>query len=269
MADRLIEEAAKAGADYVKFQKRSLATYSVYKKVPHPNSHHSFGSDYYEHRAALEFSVEQHEKLKNACERFGTKYAVSVWDTESLEEVLRIRPEYIKIPSAENRNRTLIEESIRSGLAVHVSLGMTTWEQKREIFEFLRSKATYEKFTVYACTSSYPTKIEDLYLGEIAQIKEAFPRFQLGFSGHYLGTHLDSVAYVLGANWIERHFTLDRNWKGTDQAFSLLPTELANLKSNLADTALATRPRPAELLSSELEAWQKLKRGRDLDKFVQ
>lgn len=269
LAIRCIEEAAKSGADYVKFQKRSIESYAVYKKVPHPNPKHSFGSDYFEHRAALEFTLEQHQILKRACEDFGVKYAVSVWDTESLQGILKIRPEYIKIPSAENRNRSLMVQSIRSGLPTHISLGMTTWDQKKEIFEFLISQAKQENFTIYACTSSYPTKVEDLYLGEIAQIQEEFPGFQLGFSGHYLGIHLDSVAYALGANWIERHFTLDRAWKGTDQAFSLLPGELAQLKSNLKDAYLATRRRPSELLTSELDAWQKLKRGRDLEKFVQ
>jgi sialic acid synthase len=258
---KMIESAASHGADFVKFQKRSLEKYRANKNLPHPDSKNSFGATYFEHRKKLEFSIDQHKKLKLACEEYGVKYAVSVWDLESFEEVRTLAPEYIKIPSAENLNFSLLRSVMESGFPIHLSLGMITRAEKEEIFRFFETNEFLSKVTFYSCTSSYPTEVGELYLGEITELRNRFSNHGagFGFSGHYLGTNLDSVAFALGATWIERHFTLDKTQKGSDQMFSLLPEELLSVKKNLLDGYAAVRLRPEDIVSSETSTREKLK----------
>ena len=118
---------------------------------------------------------------------------------------------------------------------------------------------------LYACTSGYPVPFDDVCLLEISRLYDKYgDRVQgISFSGHHLGIAIDVAAYTLGARWIERHFTKDRTWRGTDHAASLEPTGLAKLVRDLEATHLALTHKSAEILEIELEQRNKLKVGVD------
>lgn len=231
-AEEMIATAAQCGADYVKFQKRNplKSTPPHIQKRPHPDSRNAFGSTYLEHRQNLEFTYKQHEHLKQLCEKNQVKYACSVWDVDSAYEIISLAPDYIKVPSAHNNNYELLNCLYSNyGGQVHISLGMSTLEERQMLYEY----APTDRTVLYWSTSGYPVPFNELYLMEIPRIPDSYQR---GYSGHHLGIAVDIAAYTLGATWIERHFTLDRTWKGTDHAASLEPSGLTRLCRDLKAT---------------------------------
>ena len=254
--------------DYVKFQKRNvreLLTEQEYAAA-HPSPQHSYGSTYGEHREALEFDAEQHRQLKAECEAFGVAYASSVWDCTSAKEISELSPEFIKVPSATNQDFRVLEWLCDNFAGqIHVSLGMTTQAEEERLVGFLSSKNRLKDTVLYACTSGYPVSFDDLALLEIERLGSAYRESVagIGFSGHHLGIAADVAAQTLGAEWIERHFTLDRTWRGTDHAASLEPDGMRRLVRDTRAVARALKPRPAELLAVEEPQRAKLKRNRE------
>jgi sialic acid synthase len=114
---------------------------------------------------------------------------------------------------------------------------------------------------IYSCTSGYPVAFEDVCLLEISRLKEKYGNrvLDIGFSGHHLGIAIDMAAYTLGAIWIERHFTKDRTWKGTDHAASLEPTGLGKLVRDLNATYRSLNYKSSDLLAVEIPQREKLK----------
>jgi len=239
IALNLIKMAKDCGADVAKFQKRNirkLLNEDQYN-APHPNMYHSYGNTYGEHREFLEFTQDQHRELKKYCENLEIKYSTSVWDTVSAEEVIELNPAFIKVPSAINTNYEVLK-LLRDnyGGDVHVSFGMTTKEEEDQIVKFFEeTDSAKNRLVLYSCTSGYPVAFEDVCLLEISRLKSTYDSRvkEIGFSGHHLGIAVDLAAYTLGAVWIERHFTLDRTWKGTDHAASLEPGGLTKLCRDL------------------------------------
>ena len=199
-------------ADYVKFQKREpqeLLTEEEYNS-PHPNPIHSYGDTYGEHREYLEYDLDQHKTLKKWCEEVGIIYSVSVWDMTSAKKIITLNPEYIKVPSACNLNKPMLEclcDNYEGD--IHISFGMTTPDEQERIVSFFENKQKNKAIVIYSCTSGYPVPFEDVCLLEIVKMKELFEHRvkAIGFSGHHLGIAVDSAAYTLGVEWIERHFT--------------------------------------------------------------
>lgn len=265
IAKELILLAKQCKADYAKFQKRNpkeLLTEEQYN-APHPNPIHSYGKTYGEHREFLEFTVDQHRELKKFCEENGIGYATSVWDNTSAREIISLDPDYIKVPSAINTNFEMLE-ILRDEYDkdVHISFGMTTREEEKQIIEFFENKGVAkDRLVIYACTSGYPVPFEDVALLEIERLyKEYGNRVKnIGFSGHHLGIAIDVAAYTLGANWIERHFTKDRTWKGTDHAASLEPPGLCKLVRDLNATYKALSYKKEDILEIEKAQRKKLK----------
>jgi len=253
-------------ADYVKFQKRSnreLLTPEQYSS-PHPNPINAYGDTYGAHREYLEFSVDQHRELKAYCDDMGIGYATSVWDTTSAKQIAGIGPDFIKIPSATNQHYELIGYLCDEfGGDIHASLGMTTREEEEKLVKFVEDKGRAKSLILYSCTSGYPVPFEDLCLREITRLIESHGEKvkAIGFSGHHLGIAADIAAQTLGAQWIERHFTLDRTWKGTDHAASLEPDGVRRIVRNSDAVAKALTYRDQELLDIELPQRNKLKWG--------
>ncbi len=265
IAKQLIDLAKQCGANYAKFQKRTpdeLLTAEQYA-APHPNPHNSYGDTYGAHREFLEFDKAQHKELVDYCRSIGVGYATSVWDTTSAKEILDLEPDYIKIPSACN-NHTEMLKLLRDEFKgdVHVSLGMTTQEEEKVIVElFEETGAAKDRLVLYSCTSGYPVPFEDVCLLEINRLKESYGNRvkEIAFSGHHLGIAVDVAAYTLGARWVERHFTKDRTWKGTDHAASLEAPGMSNLVRNLKATFNALAYKPSEILEIEKPQRDKLK----------
>ncbi len=265
IAHDLIEIAARyCKADAIKFQKRcnrELLTEEQYN-APHPNPVNSYGRTYGEHREFLEFNKDQHAQLKAWCDEAGIVYSTSVWDLTSAKEIADINPAFIKIPSACNNNQAML-----SWLCEHyegeiqVSLGMTTREEEQALIELFEQHGRAKDLVLFSCTSGYPVPYEDVCLREILRIQENYGGRvkEIGFSGHHLGIAIDIAAYALGARIIERHFTLDKTWKGTDHAASLEPDEMWQLKRNLEHTASALSYKGDDYLEIESVQREKLK----------
>lgn len=266
IARRMIETAATfAKADYVKFQKRSNREFLTPEEysAPHPDPANSYGKTYGEHREYLEFDLDQHRQLFDWCREFGIGYATSVWDLSSAEQIVQLEPDYIKIPSACNLNFRMLEflaKGFRGN--IHISLGMTTPTECEQIVELIERVGAAERTVLYACTSGYPVPFEQVCLLEVRRLKECFGERvkEIGFSGHHAGIAVDIAAVTLGATWVERHFTLDRTWKGTDHAASLEPDGLRKLVRDVLAVSKALTLKDREILEIEEPQRIKLKR---------
>jgi len=268
IAEELIKMAAMfCQVDYVKFQKRNpreLLSRDGYN-LPHPNAMHSYGATYGAHREFLELDLDQHKQLIEWCNQYGVKYACSVWDTTSAKEITSLDCDFIKIPSASNTHHEMLRlicDDFRG--QIHASMGMTTRAERQSILELFESKGRLKDVVIYHCTSGYPVPFEDCHLGEIGEFVCDFGHkvAAVGFSGHHLGIAIDNAAYALGARWFERHYTLDRTWKGTDHSASIEPQGMRRLCRDLRATAKAMTPKPAEILEIEKPQREKLKWNR-------
>lgn len=264
--EMIMTAATYCKVDVVKFQKRcnkELLTPEEYN-APHPNPWNSYGDTYGAHREFLEFNLEQHQQLKEWCEEYGVVYSTSVWDLTSAKEITSLKPELIKIPSACNLNRPMLQYLCDNfDGEIHVSFGMTTKIEEEEIVEFFEQNGRAKDLVLYNCTSGYPVPFEDICLLELKRMREAYSKRvkAIGFSGHHLGIAVDSAAVALGAEWIERHYTLDRTWKGTDHAASLEPDGVRKLARDCRAVAKALTYKDKDVLDIEMVQRNKLKKN--------
>ncbi len=269
IAKDLILLSKQCGANIAKFQKRNnkeLLTEEQYNN-PHPNPYNSYGETYGAHREFLEFSQKQHAELKTYSENVGIIYSTSVWDITSAREIIELNPVLIKVPSACNNNYGMLEQ-LRDHYTgeVHISFGMTTHQEEESVIRFFEEKGqSRNRLVIYSCTSGYPVPFKDVCLLEINRLYEKYADRvkEIGFSGHHLGIATDIAAYTLGARWIERHFTKDRTWKGTDHAASLEVPGLQKLVRDLLHTFDALQFKTTEILEIEEIQRKKLKNQKD------
>lgn len=255
-------------ADAIKFQKRcnkELLTPEQYN-APHPNPANSYGKTYGEHREFLEFTADQHKQLKEWCEEFGIIYSTSVWDLTSAKEIAALNPQFIKIPSACNNHFQMLQWLCDNyGGEIQLSFGMTTHMEEEQIVDLFVKNNRNKDLVIFDCTSGYPVPYKDVCLLELRRLIDTFGSTvkSIGFSGHHLGTAVDIAAYTLGAQVIERHYTMDKTWKGTDHAASLEPDEFKRLVSDLKNVQEALTYKASEILPIEQVQRDKLKyRGR-------
>lgn len=267
IAKELIMTAATyCKADVVKFQKRcntELLTPEEYN-APHPNPANSYGPTYGAHREFLEFTVEQHRQLQAWCEEYGIEYSTSVWDVTSAKEICTLKPKLIKVPSACNLNKPMLQYLCDNFEGeIHLSFGMTTKEEEEEIVSFFEQNGRAKDVVLYNCTSGYPVPFEDICLLELTRMREAYAHRvkAIGFSGHHLGIAVDAAAVALGAEWVERHYTLDRTWKGTDHAASLEPDGVRKLCRDCRAVAKALTYKEKDILDIESVQRNKLKKN--------
>lgn len=260
-AREMIVVAKTCGAAYAKFQKRNpreCLTPEKYDSIyDNPNS---YGRTYGEHREFLEFDVAIHKELKQYAEEHGIDYTTSVWDMTSAQEIAALEPKMIKIPSATNTHYDMLR-LLRDEYAgeIHISTGMSTLEEIDRIIEIFDGGS--DRLILYSCTSGYPVPAADVCLLEIRRLQERYRGAvkEIGFSGHHNGIAIDIAAYMLGARIIERHFTLDRTWKGTDHAASLEPQGLGKLIRDLKNVRQAMAYKTEEILPIEQVQRDKLK----------
>ena len=251
-------------APVAKFQKRTpreLLSEEQYN-APHPNPMHAYGETYGAHREYLELTVDQHRELMDYCNEFGVVYSSSVWDMTSAREIASLDPKLIKVPSAMNNYTAMLEYLCDDyGGQIHISTGMSTTEEVDDMVALFEKKGRAKDLVLYACTSGYPVPFEDVKLLDIPDLIQRYGGRvgDIGFSGHHLGIAIDVAAYALGATWIERHFTLDRTWKGTDHAASLEPDGLRRLVRDLNATYKSMGRKDGGLLDIEVEQREKLK----------
>ncbi len=265
IAKDLIETAAHfCKVNAIKFQKRcpkELLTQEQYN-APHPNPINSYGETYGEHREFLEFDVEQHAQLKKWCEESKIIYSTSVWDLTSAKEIVSLHPKFIKIPSACNTHFEMLQWLCDNYEGeIQLSFGMTTKDEEENIVQLFEKRGRAKDLIIYNCTSGYPVAFNEVCLLEISRMREEYEgRVKaIGFSGHHLGIAVDVAAYTLGAEYIERHYTLDRTWKGTDHAASLEPNGIRKLVRDLQAIQQTLSYKSDEILPIEQIQRNKLK----------
>jgi len=253
IARQLIDVAANAGCWAVKSQKRSMRPEWKEKVYDNPNS---FGKTYYEHRAALELSPEQHRELMRYARDKHLEYFVSPWDSESVMEMEDVGMGRFKVASACLTDSTLLAILKNLKKPVILSTGMST---KKEIMDaYIQLSDCLE--CIMLCTSYYPCDFVDIRLKRLEWLQSLCEGTQIsiGFSGHHKGIAIDIAAVALGCHYIERHITLDRSMKGSDHAASLEPSGLIKLLRDLQAFQEANTEGP-EIVDKEIPIREKLR----------
>jgi len=221
IAKQLIHAAREAGADAVKFQKRSLTRILVKEGLLRPyTGPNSFGKTYGEHKKALELDWKAYSELKAYAEEQGLVFMASGWDEDSVDFLEKLGISSYKVASADLTNHPLLEHTAKKGKPVLLSTGMASMDEVREAVALVRK--FNDQLVLFQCTSTYPSSFEEINLRVIQVYQEEFDAI-IAYSGHELGIAISEAAVVLGARVVERHLTLNRTMKGTDHAASLEP----------------------------------------------
>jgi N-acetylneuraminate synthase/sialic acid synthase len=234
----LFRVAKECEVDAVKLQKRdnrALYTRAMYDK-PYDNEN-SFGATYGEHREALEFDWSEYVELKNYCREIGLTFFATAFDLPSVDFLARLDVPAFKIASGDVKTLPLLRHVAQSGKPMIVSTGGATMEDIERAYDAIMP--INPQLCFLQCTAAYPAAAEELNLQVIATLRRRFPELVIGLSDHENGIAMAPAAYVLGARVVEKHFTLNHTWKGTDHAFSLEPIGLRKLVRDLRRTRVA------------------------------
>ena len=231
VAKQLVDAAALAGADYVKFQTFSaerMVTPTA-DKAGYQKQTTDASESQYEMLKNLELSDEMHVQLISHCMSRGIQFLSTGFDTESVDFLLSLGQNLIKIPSGEITNLPLLRHTGGFGFPIILSTGMSTMQEIGEALAILESAgALRSQITVLHCTSEYPAPMHEVNLRAMRSIADSFG-VDVGYSDHTLGIEVSIAAVSLGAKVIEKHFTLDRNLPGPDHMASLEPDELIEM----------------------------------------
>ena len=231
LAHKLIDIAADAGADAVKFQKRTPADILTAEALERPYTvPTSLGATYGEHRERLELSAEVYQSLIEHAKTRNITLLASGWDVRSIDFLEALGMPAYKIASADCSNLPLIEYIAKLGKPVLLSTGMSDLAEVDEAVDTIRRHN--DQLVLFQCTSTYPTDNDQLNLRVILTYKARYGCV-VGYSGHERGLAPTEAAVALGANVIERHFTIDRTMIGPDHAASLEPMGLQRLVRNI------------------------------------
>lgn len=223
-AERLMDAAVAAGCDAVKFQKRTpeLCVPQEYRDVMRETPWGLIS--YMDYRRRVEFGREEYASIDQHCEERGIHWFASCWDKPSVDFIEQFDPVCYKIASASLTDDDLLQHISATGKPVILSTGMSTMEQIRHAVSLLDG----DRLLIAHCTSTYPCPPEDLNLRMIPTLESTFD-CPIGYSGHEVGLQTTLAAVVLGAQFVERHITLDRAMWGSDQAASVEPHGFARL----------------------------------------
>jgi N-acetylneuraminate synthase len=256
LAKKLVDAACLAGADAVKFQKRT-------PEVCVPREQWDIERDtpwgrmtYIEYRRRMEFSAAQYERIDRHCKERGILWFASPWDEESVDFLELFDPPCYKVASACLTDHDLLGRLRRTGRPVMLSTGMST---PVEIDDAVATLSRRDLMIAHA-TSSYPCPVEHLNLRMIATLKRMYPECPIGYSGHETGLSTTWAAVTLGATFVERHVTLDRAMWGSDQAASVEVGGFMRLVANIRDVEKALGDGVKRVYPGELPQMAKLRR---------
>ncbi len=256
IAKKLIDIAAVAGCNAVKFQKRNpdVCVPDHQKDVPRDTPWGTMSYIDYKHR--MEFGQEEYDEIDRYCKQKDIEWSASPWDMDSLNFLLQYDIPFLKIPSAMITNEELMRASARSGKEVIFSSGMSTLEETDQAVKWMREENS--DFALLHCNSTYPAPLKDLNLKCIQTLKERYG-CEVGYSGHEfrLGTTVASV--YLGATIIERHITLDRTMWGSDHLASVEPQGLIKLVKGIRELEIALGDGHKRVTDGELPVRKKLR----------
>ena len=256
-AKRMIEVAAEAGVDYVKFQTSITSTSKFSEKADYQKRETGENESQLDMISKLRLSFEQHRALQRYCAQTGVKYLSTPFDFESIA-FLEPLCDFWKVPSGEIVNVPYLERIGKTGKPVVMSTGMATIDEIRTAIGILEQNGT-PSIKLLQCTTQYPTPYEDVNLRAMLELKELFGR-EVGISDHSLGIEVPVAAVALGAVVVEKHFTLDRGMFGPDHKASIEPDELCRmvrLVRNIEKALGSGRKEPCETELENLYAARK------------
>jgi len=256
IAKQLIEGAAGAGCDAVKFQKREPEKcvprdeWDIMRDTPWGRMR------YFEARQRMEFTADQYRDIDAYCKEKHIHWFASCWDEESVRFMEQFDTPAYKIPSASLTDDPLLAATRATGKPIILSTGMSTMEEIRKAVQTLGT----ENMLLAHATSTYPCPVEELNLNMIRTLQEEYPMLPIGYSGHEVGLSTTWAAVVLGASFVERHITLNRAMWGSDQAASIEVVGVQRLVSNIRTIEKALGDGVKKVYDSELPARKKLRR---------
>tara|TARA_R100000008_G_scaffold74992_1_gene54004 strand:- start:7704 stop:8525 length:822 start_codon:yes stop_codon:yes gene_type:complete len=251
---KIIDVAAVAGCDYVKFQKRTPDV-CVPEKQKNVMRQTPWGEmKYIDYKKKVEFEKEEYDEIDAYCKSLGIGWFASVWDLPSVDFCRQYDESTMKIPSALITDLELCRHARDNCDTLIISTGMSTEEEIEKCVEVCCPDV------IMHTNSSYPSRVDELNLSYIRHLQEKYPGREIGYSGHEYGLTATFAAVALGSQWVERHVTLDRTMWGSDQLASVEPIGLLKLVRGCRDVvkALGTSG-PRQVLGSELEKRKSLR----------
>ena len=256
VAEDLIRAAADAGADAVKFQKRTpeictpKAVWDNVRDTPWGPMR------YIEYRQLLEFDHADYDRIAHVAFENGMDWFASPWDIPSFEFLLEYAPPVVKVASAMLTNIPLIERIAEMGVPAIISTGGATLEN---IYQAQRIFGRNYPAAIMHCVAAYPVPDKFLNLRVIGTLRSLFPKYEVGYSGHEIGIATTVAAVALGANLVERHITLDRSMWGTDQSASIEPHGFKRMVRDIRAVEDALGSSAKTFLEIEKPAMEKLR----------
>lgn len=254
IAKRLIDVAAACGCNAVKFQKRTVEVVYSAEELARPRES-PFGTTNGDLKRGLEFGYEQYAEIDRYCQEKGIDWFASCWDEGSVDFIAQFNPVCYKIASACLTDDDLLRYHRKLSRPVILSTGMSEMPFIEHAVEILGT----DGLVILHCTSTYPSKPEELNLKGIQTLRERF-NVPIGYSGHEVGLYTTFAAVALGACLVERHITLDRAMWGSDQAASVEPQGIARLVADVRVLEAAMGDGRIRIYDSELPIMQKLRR---------
>lgn len=257
IAKNLILKAKQAGCDAVKFQKRDVDTVYSREELDAPRES-PWGNTNREQKHGLELTIDNYIDLCSYTKNLGMDFGVSCWDLVSLDLIENhINVDFHKVASALVTHKSFLEELANTGKPVILSTGMSTQEEVDESMRILSNSVKY----VLACTSTYPTRPEDINLLYIDTLSSRYPETKVGFSNHYNGHDACVAAVARGAQCVEFHITLDRTMYGSDQSASIENADLLVSAIREVEKMLGTGEK--SVLPAEASVQKKLRKVSD------
>ena len=256
IAKLLIDAAAKAGVDAVKFQKRTPEICTPRDQWDKMRETPWGYIRYIDYRYKVEFGLDEYQEIDRYCKEKGITWFASVWDEPSVDFLEQFDPVAYKIPSAALTDHGLLRHVRATGRPMILSSGMSTMEQIRAAVDV----AGTDNLALMHATSTYPCEPDELNLRMIQTLRQEFPNVPIGYSGHEVGLVTTAVAVALGACMVERHTTLDRAMWGSDQAASVEPGGLQKLVKYIRVTERSLGDGVKRVYESEMSAQRKLRR---------
>tara|TARA_R100000008_G_scaffold83280_1_gene68507 strand:- start:3050 stop:3886 length:837 start_codon:yes stop_codon:yes gene_type:complete len=256
IAKQLIDEAASAGCDAVKFQKRTVE--KVYSKEELDKPRESpWGTTNREQKNGLEFNESDYEQIDLYCKEKNIEWFASAWDVDSQVFMRRFNCKYNKVASAMLTHRELLETIASEKKHTFISTGMSTLEQIDKVVEIFRNHNC--SFELMHCNSTYPMQLEDANLRVMHTLQERYG-CNVGYSGHETGIIISCAAVAIGASSLERHITLDRAMYGSDQSASLEIVGLKRMMDYVRDINTAMGSSEKRVMETEVPIADKLRK---------
>jgi N-acetylneuraminate synthase len=255
ICEELIDVAARAGCDAVKFQKRDLDKVYTQELLDSPRES-PWGTTQREQKQGLEFGADEYQKIDSICREKEIEWFASAWDTNSQEFLRQFDCKFNKVASAMIVDEDLLKSVAEEKKHTFISTGMTNFEDIQKAIDIFKSVGC--SYELMHTVSTYPMKVEDANLNVIKTLREEF-KCNVGYSGHETGLAVSYGAAALGITSLERHITMDKAMYGSDQSASLEPGNLRSLVRGVRAIEMAMGDGQKRIIDAEVPIANKLR----------